>query len=286
VHDSVPTIAPVGQRAEVGCVRVGEHVGSRDALGLDSTREPSAQGAQPGGEAFPLESGPEVSPQGGLDPYGTRVAPAFGVSNDAPPFASIEPMLLEQARQPFEAEGWTAELKFDGYRLLVETHVGRVRLKTRRGADATRWYPELRSLAALGGRHVLDGEVAVLDQHGRSDFDALHARSRLRGWRAGAAPVVFCAFDILILAGEDVRGWPLVERKAALRELLAKPPEFVLYVQDVPGEVAGLYQQAVAWQLEGIVAKQMASVYQSGVRSPDWLKIKRPGAIPPGRFRR
>jgi ATP-dependent DNA ligase len=38
--------------------------------------------------------------------------------------------------------------------------------------------------------------------------------------------------------------------------------------------------------LEGFVAKRRTSSYQPGVRSPDWLKIKRKGAVPPERFKR
>jgi bifunctional non-homologous end joining protein LigD len=46
-----------------------------------------------------------------------------------------------------------------------------------------------------------------------------------------------------------------------------------------------LYQMAVQLQLEGIVTKKLGSPYR-GDRTADWLKIKRPGAIPPSRFGR
>jgi bifunctional non-homologous end joining protein LigD len=35
-----------------------------------------------------------------------------------------------------------------------------------------------------------------------------------------------------------------------------------------------------------VAAKRLGSPYRPGVRSPDWLKIKRPGAVPPERFKR
>lgn len=38
--------------------------------------------------------------------------------------------------------------------------------------------------------------------------------------------------------------------------------------------------------LEGFVAKRKASTYQPGVRSPDWLKVKWKGAVPPERCKR
>jgi len=43
-------------------------------------------------------------------------------------------------------------------------------------------------------------------------------------------------------------------------------------------------RQMLALKLEGIVGKRAGSTYQAGVRSPDWEKIKRPGAVPAQRF--
>jgi len=206
----------------------------------------------------------------------------------APPFASIAPMLFEERPRPFDDDGYTHELKFDGYRILAEVDGGRVTLKTRNGADATRWFPEVTAaLAGLpSGRHVLDGEVCVLDEIGRSDFDRLQVRAKRRGFKAGDDPVVYCVFDVLVHAGEDVRALPLAKRKARLRRLLRRKLPSVMLVDGVGGNGVWLYQQAIALELEGIVSKRLDSVYESGVRSPAWLKIKRPGAVPAERFRR
>lgn len=200
---------------------------------------------------------------------------------------SIQPMMLSETKRPFDDARWTAELKYDGYRVLAGVDAGRVRLKTRNGADATLWYPELQSLAALASWPlVVDGEVCVLDDVGRSDFNRLQDRSRRRGRPPGSDPVVYVVFDLLVLEGKDIRPMPLHERKSMLRQLLSPAPESVLYLSDMPGEVRWLYTQAVALDLEGIVAKRLASPYLSGSRSLDWLKIKRPGAVPRERFRR
>ena len=37
--------------------------------------------------------------------------------------------------------------------------------------------------------------------------------------------------------------------------------------------------------LEGVIGKGLDFQYFPGVRSPNWLKIKHPGAVPPERFR-
>ena len=199
-------------------------------------------------------------------------------------------MLLTAARQPSTDPGWIAELKHDGYRLLAEVHGASVALRTRGGADATRWYPEL--VAALTGltptRTVLDGEVCVLDDLGRSDFERLHARSQRRGWYRGADAVVFIAFDVLVHRGRDVRGLALDVRLVLLARLLAKPPGGVLLCQHMPGEEAPrLFAAAVLLKLEGIVLKRLGSIYQGGEpRTGDWVKVKRPGATPAQRFTR
>ncbi len=78
---------------------------------------------------------------------------------------------------------------------------------------------------------------------------------------------------------------PLVERKARLARILKDVPG-VLLVGDLPAR-AELFSQAVEpLLLEGFVAKRRTSLYTPGVRSPDWVKVKRKGAVPAERFRR
>jgi bifunctional non-homologous end joining protein LigD len=198
----------------------------------------------------------------------------------SPLLAGIEPMLFQEVRRPFDEPGWTAEVKYDGYRILALVQNGAVQLKTRNGTNATTWYPEFQSLAALKGQPL------VLDDIGRSDFNRLQDRSKRRGKPAGSDDVVFCAFDLLMSAGKDIRALPLKKRKAKLERLLASKPASTLYVADLPGQVPWLFAQALALQLEGIVAKRLDSPYLSGERSNAWLKVKRPGAVPPERFHR
>lgn len=66
-----------------------------------------------------------------------------------------------------------------------------VRLKSRNGADATTWFPEITAALATvaSKRLIVDGEVCVLDELGRSDFDRLHAGARRRRFVEGE-PVV------------------------------------------------------------------------------------------------
>jgi bifunctional non-homologous end joining protein LigD len=185
------------------------------------------------------------------------------------------------------APGWIYELKHDGYRVLARVAEGKVALRTRNGADCTRWHPEVvAGLSALRGQHLIDGELCVLDDLGRPSFERLQVRSRRRGWYAGADPVAFLVFDILAHRGRDVRTWPVERRKAALQALLTPAPDASLYVGHVVDAGAELYAHACALHLEGIVCKRLGSPYASGERNGNWLKVKRPGAVPPERFKR
>ena len=77
---------------------------------------------------------------------------------------------------------------------------------------------------------------------------------------------------------------PLITRKAVLPHLRRKLSS-MLVVDGVRGRGVWLFMQALELSVEGIVSKRVDSPYQSGVRSSAWIKIKRPGAVPPERFR-
>lgn len=81
--------------------------------------------------------------------------------------------LVERKAFP-SSGGWLYE---NGYRVLASTGPA-ARLKSRGGIDASAWFPEVTAaMAAMPAGSVLDGEVCVLDDIGRSDFDRLHARA-------------------------------------------------------------------------------------------------------------
>jgi len=213
----------------------------------------------------------------------SSVRPAAGPTDVS--LDDLSPMLLDEVPRAFSDPAWTFEIKFDGYRVLAAADRSGVRLKSRNGADATGWFPEVaQALQAVASRRlIVDGEVCVLDDLGRSDFDRLHARARRRAYDP-SEPVVYCVFDTLAAGGKSVISQPLLARKkflAALRDL----PN-ILVVDHIPGEGEAFYRHAVELKLEGLVGKRLDAPYQPGIRSRDWVKIKRPGAVPAKRFDR
>jgi bifunctional non-homologous end joining protein LigD len=189
-------------------------------------------------------------------------------------------MLATPDGKPFSSPDWLFEIKWDGYRCMALVDAGDVQLRTKNGADCGGWYPEvLPPLAALpGGPHLIDGEACCLDDIGRSDFNALHKRAARRKWYSGCSQVTLMAFDLLVHDGTNVMHCTLAERKERLADLLkAVPARTVLYVTDFPAEERLFREVVLGLKLEGFVAKRLASTYQPGTVSPDWVKIKREG---------
>jgi bifunctional non-homologous end joining protein LigD len=187
-------------------------------------------------------------------------------------------LMLAATGTPFDREGWIFELKYDGFRLLGGNEDGRARLRYRGGSDATAAFPEVAAaLGALPDDVVLDGEVVVVDEAGRTHFQRMQKRLMLRRphdvARAAAGPLraTFFAFDLLGLGGYDLRTLPLRERKDLLRRVLRRRGA-IRYVDHVADHGLALYEEARKLDLEGLVAKRADAPY-SGGRSSDWVKV-------------
>ncbi|MDX1579375.1 MAG: non-homologous end-joining DNA ligase, partial [Gemmatimonadota bacterium] len=191
---------------------------------------------------------------------------------------SVKPMLAQEGEGPFDDPDWSFELKLDGYRVLGSVSSEEPLLLTRNGNDVTASFPDIaRALRAWPFEHVvLDGEVVVHDGAGLPNFQRLQKRARLSRpldvRRASfEAPASFYAFDLLGFGDFDLRGLPLVERKAFLQELVP-PAGPIRYSEHFPGAGTALFARVEELGLEGIMAKRSASAYV-GERSADWLKI-------------
>jgi bifunctional non-homologous end joining protein LigD len=177
----------------------------------------------------------------------------------------FEPMLCESAEQPPDGPEWRYELKLDGYRAIGFKTDGQAHLWSRNGKDFVRRFPEVaKAIASLPEDTAIDGEIVALDADGKPSF------AFLQGFAKGTAPIVFYAFDLLILRGKDLRLSPLEERRS-LRKIVDGLPEIIRYSETFRVPAATLVRVVRENGLEGIVAKRVGSTYRSG-RSGDWLK--------------
>ncbi len=172
---------------------------------------------------------------------------------------SIEP--LRPVREPIVPIGrrWIYELKLDGFRGVLTIEGSRGAFTSKTGRRMRRFDEFAHAAARVLGvdSAILDGEIVALRGDGL-DFRALFFRRGTIG---------YAAFDLLWLDGRDLRAQPLWRRKRALRRLVAGTP--IAYVEHV--DDPSLFTEAVARDLEGVVAKRRDEPYAPGA---EWVKVK------------
>ncbi|OPY49642.1 MAG: DNA ligase [Methanosaeta sp. PtaU1.Bin060] len=185
--------------------------------------------------------------------------------------------MLAVSGKPFSSEGWIFEPKIDGTRCIASAMNGLV-LQNRRLVNITFRYPEIAETLADASGCIFDGEIAIFSD-GRPDFALLsereHLMEKLRiDYLSRARPASFVVFDILFAQGKSVMDRPLVERKSILSQELEESEQVTL-IDYFPEKGEKYFQAALKVGIEGVMAKRADSVYQPGVRSPDWVKIKK-----------
>jgi bifunctional non-homologous end joining protein LigD len=182
----------------------------------------------------------------------------------------VAPQLATLVDQPPEGSDWLHEIKYDGYRAIAAVAGHRCRVYTRSGQD---WTDKFASVAEALVKlkldsALLDGEIVVLDEEGRSRFQLLQG-----ALKQGRTPLTYFVFDILQLDGRDLRDEPLERRKEILRKLLKGAPDGIVFSEDIVGTGERVLGHACRLGLEGIVSKQADKPYQSR-RTHSWLKSK------------
>jgi bifunctional non-homologous end joining protein LigD len=186
---------------------------------------------------------------------------------------TLVPQLAVLATHPPAGAEWLHEIKFDGYRLLAFVKSGKVTLRTRNGLDWTARFPAIaRTLARLkADSAIVDGEVVVLDDEGRSDFQGLQAM--LTGRQKGE-PILY-AFDLPFCNGFDLRETPLLARKHMLENMLTESnlEPRIRFSDHVLGDGSSVIDKACHLGLEGVISKKTDARYISR-RDAGWLKSK------------
>jgi DNA ligase D-like protein (predicted ligase)/DNA ligase D-like protein (predicted polymerase)/DNA ligase D-like protein (predicted 3'-phosphoesterase) len=191
----------------------------------------------------------------------------------------VAPMLASQRSEPFDADEWAYEVKWDGIRAMVAVDEGDVRITSRNGNDVTAQFPEIAESAAsfAVAAALYDTEIVCLDARGRPVFSDVIRRLKTTKATAVAAararnPAVCYVFDCLYLDGRPIVAEPWSRRRDWMADTI-RPGEIVRVSEDVP-DGAHLFAAVRGIGLEGIMAKRRDSVYRPGRRVDDWLKIK------------
>lgn len=190
------------------------------------------------------------------------------LASQIPAFRSVQ--LATLVDQVPKGANWIHEVKYDGYRCLLAIGGGEARAYTRSGLD---WSEKFKHVVTAGAElnvksALIDGEVVVLDEKGRSDFQTLQGVLK-----DGRANLTFFVFDLLELDGKDLTTQPLLVRKKLLEKIVGKRNKIIRYSEHSSKDGEAQFHKYCSLGLEGIVSKRVDAPYV-GARAGNWLKTK------------
>lgn len=191
----------------------------------------------------------------------------------------IVPMEPKRSNEVPKGEGWIAQIKWDGVRIITYFDGQEVRLFNRKLNERTKHFPEITAISTYCNAEsvILDGEVIALDDGGTPSFQKVMKRDGIRRLDRLAdaqseTPITYMVFDILFYNGEWINNKPWNERMKILSEIIT-PNETIQLVPSIEDGQA-LFDAIKDYGMEGIVMKQTNSPYILGSKKDYWLKVK------------
>ncbi len=188
------------------------------------------------------------------------------------PFDAADVQLAKLVNKVPAGGDWVYEVKYDGYRMLAYADENGVRLMSRNRHDYTDKFKDVaESIRTWAEKRamILDGEMVILNENGKTDFQALQNYIK----RPKGQNLTYVVFDLLALDGMDLRNETLISRKKKLENLMSDAPNNLIYSRHVEGNGKESFTAACDAGLEGIIGKKVSSVY-GGTRNGDWIKLK------------
>lgn len=194
-----------------------------------------------------------------------------------------------------EQNDWLYEVKYDGFRAILDWDMHGIRLTSRNGKSLLTQFPEIEDFLLARQKQFdplipfrLDGELVYLENSLKASFSVIQTRGRLRTRnkikeQALEQPCLMMVFDLLLLAGTSLTDMPYHVRKEKLKHLFFEigcqinihqnTKQFLQYVEAY-SNFKELWNKVILHGGEGIVAKQKNSLWMEGKRSNQWLKYK------------
>ncbi|MGI8436495.1 MAG: ATP-dependent DNA ligase, partial [Chthoniobacterales bacterium] len=203
----------------------------------------------------------------------------------ASPEPTAEAIWARFIDRPPEADTIYVEDKFDGIRAQLHRGTKRVEIFSRDLRRMTEQFPELADHArAFASDVILDGEIMAFEDGRKLTFFDLqkrlgrkHEGADLFAAASANVPVVFVAFDLLLLGGRSLLKAPLRERRELLRAL-PLPPQFQLseiFPAHSADDIETAFGLARRRLNEGLMIKDPESLYTPGRRGMSWFKLKK-----------
>ncbi|MFB7304171.1 DNA ligase D [Heyndrickxia sporothermodurans] len=190
---------------------------------------------------------------------------------------------------------WIYEIKYDGFRAILEWNHNVMHLWSRNEKDLLPQFPEIEAyLTSINERVmdffplILDGELVVLENPGHANFGELQIRGRMKSKDrikefARRRPCKLLVFDLLEINGLSIRNHPLVERKKKLKNIIDKievptnpTNASPALIQQISSEkdFKKVWNRVKSFDGEGVVAKTIDSKWEEGKRTETWIKLK------------
>jgi len=181
---------------------------------------------------------------------------------------------------------WGACHKYDGIRLMSVGNNGKFDLFNPRkgGDDLSVKFPEVSlSVDSMFGSHepyIIEGEV-VSKVHDKNDFHNVVARINMEAGSnlnsfVDKNPVVYKVFDILEIDGKDVKGLPYYKRREILSDIVGAGTDYIQLEECAVNDKLKFADDYISSGGEGVMFKNLNSIYEPGKRTSDWLKYKIP----------
>ena len=178
--------------------------------------------------------------------------------------------MLATLVEPRNEEGYLYEIKWDGYRAVAFINPGGVDLLSRNNKSFNeKFYPVYAAVQDWPIHAVVDGEIVVLDSNGRPNFGSL------QNWKNESdGELVYYVFDIMWLDGYDLTRLPLTDRRKILMQCIPPKNKVIRLSEAFQTKALDLLKEVSKLGMEGIMAKKEDSLYATGFRSHEWLKMK------------
>lgn len=204
--------------------------------------------------------------------------------------------MLPTLKSTVPAKGnWIFEIKYDGFRAILEWDEKNMYLWSRNELDLLPQFPEIKEFLLSHEEKmkdylplILDGELVILENPNKANFGQLQIRGRMRSKdrileKADARPARYLVFDLLKIKGKNMINKPFEERKKTLQAFFEQV-SFPLcpsnarkeLMQFVPYDknMNDILDRAYTFDSEGIVAKLPESKWETGKRTETWVKMK------------
>jgi len=180
----------------------------------------------------------------------------------------------EESALKFSEEYYTANIKFDGERILAIIIDNEVILVNRRGKICNFHFEEIvEDLKKIKTNCIIDGELISVDD----DFTKLQSRAMTKTPSkikelTKTIPLTYMIFDVLKIEDRELFNTELKDRILEMNLLLGDIKfEHTKIAEHKP--IKEMLEQAKAEKREGIMVKKLSGKYESR-RSDNWLKLK------------